>query len=481
LDALLSTWVDGGTGAVLGASAASAALPDPRACFDARHDGRRLPLDPSLRAAVRRSYDDLARADALMASGRVRESHRVLLAIAARTDAMAFARLKVDVHSRSSRSYEKLGDIGAAVESQRRAADVAGRSGFERSAATGWTNLVWLEGYGLGRYEAAHEHAARAGAWIERIGGDPELEAALLRSQGWLHLKTDNLGEAEASFQHSRRVLEGPGAALEDQSEQLAITLNGLASVQTARGRYEAALESFAAAHDAMRVRLGADHPETVVVRLNEAVVLRSLGRLEASRQRLADGLRTLSANLGPEHPRVGEAALNLAVVSTDLGHHEQGLAYAEQALGIFERVLGPEHPNVAKAIVTRGRSRLADGRPREARRDFRAAMVLALEVLGDEHPETAEAEHELGRALAALGRPRQALERQRNALHVLEAAWGPEHPDLARILLELARRHRELGDLERARALAVRAEAIAPQLETPAVERLLQDLRTTP
>jgi hypothetical protein len=191
-------------------------------------------------------------------------------------------------------------------------------------------------------------------------------------------------------------------------------------------------------------------------------------------------------------------------LANTAMGRHEEAAALARHVVpdAMFRTVFGPRY------LAARGHHYLATGRPLAASSDFAECGELVGE-LGLDVPAVSMWRGDLAEAQVVLGRPWTARElvsaqldraggvpdRVRGvSLRVLAATSDPaDRPRLlraalrhlrfcgdrlesARCLVDLAQAHRELGQLDQARAVALRARRAARSCHAaPLVERLAQ------
>ena len=111
--------------------------------------------------------------------------------------------------------------------------------------------------------------------------------------------------DAEKSFQSALKEAEGFG----QEDLRLALTLNNLAFLYQAQGKYAEA----------------------------EPLYKRSLAIWEKA--------------LGPQHLHVATSLNNLALLYKTQGKYAEAEPLYKRSLAIWERTLGPEHPNVAQSL----------------------------------------------------------------------------------------------------------------------------------
>jgi tetratricopeptide (TPR) repeat protein len=89
---------------------------------------------------------------------------------------------------------------------------------------------------------------------------------------------------------------------------------------------------------------VGADPVAAQVTRVNLAQVIAKTGRHEEALILLEPALEALRAKLGNEHPHVASTEHALAEILARKGEASSAVEHARKALAVRERVLGPEH-----------------------------------------------------------------------------------------------------------------------------------------
>ncbi len=111
----------------------------------------------------------------------------------------------------------------------------------------------------------------------------------------------------------------------------------------------------------------------------NLAVLYRAQGKYAEAESLLKRALAILEKALGPEHPRVATALNNLALVYKAQGRYTEAEPLQKRALAIFEKALGPEHPHVATSLENYAALLRKTGRSDEAAKmEARAKAIRA-------------------------------------------------------------------------------------------------------
>ena len=90
---------------------------------------------------------------------------------------------------------------------------------------------------------------------------------------------------------------------------------------------------------------LGVDHPNTASSLNNLANLYRAQGRYSKAEPLYAKALSTRRREFGTDHPDTADSLNNLAGLYLDQGRLVEAASLSKQAVEIMVRVLGVEHP----------------------------------------------------------------------------------------------------------------------------------------
>jgi len=181
-------------------------------------------------------------------------------------------------------------------------------------------------------------------------------------------------------------------------------------------------------------------------------------GRLEQALVHYKDALAAQQTLLGPEHPTIATTHNHIANALMELQRYDEAEQSIVTSLELRERVLGSFHPKVAASLNNLGELRRKQGR----HEDSLVAAQNALAVVANSGgPEELIAQTLVGEAYVQAERWREAKIAWQAVIDLREEIYGPEHVGLAGALRTLARVHEQLGELEAAKKLLVRAYAI--------------------
>jgi CHAT domain-containing protein len=255
----------------------------------------------------------------------------------------------------------------------------------------------------------------------------------------------------------------------------IATSLNKLALLYRAGGRYGEAEPLYRRSLAIREKVLGPGHPDT-------ATILNNLGRLLESQGRFGEAefhyKRTLAIYenvLGPWHASTSIILNNLAALYDSQGRKTEAERLYIRSIAIKERVLGPDHPSTASSLNNLAALYQLQGRYREAEPLQRRDLAITEKVLGPEHPSTATSLNNLAQLYRAQGRYDEAVAISRRSLSIREKVLGSDHLSTALSLNNLAELYRIQGRYEEAEplyqsSLAIDGRRLGPEHPDTAV-----------
>ena len=251
-----------------------------------------------------------------------------------------------------------------------------------------------------------------------------------------LYLAQGRYGEAEPLY---RRALEAYERVLGKEHPDTLNSVNNLAALYEAQGRYSEAEPLFRRALEVNERVLGKEHPDTLISLSNLALLYKTQGRYGEAEPLDRRVLEVSERVLGKEHPDTLINLNNLAALYDGEGRYGEAEPLYRRALEVSERVLGKEHPDTLNSVNNLAFLYEAQGRYGEAEPLFRRALEAYERVLGKEHPQTLISVNNLAGLYQNQGRYAEDEPLYRRALEVSERALGKEHPDTLTSLNNLA------------------------------------------
>jgi tetratricopeptide (TPR) repeat protein/predicted Ser/Thr protein kinase len=343
------------------------------------------------------------------------------------------------------------------VEALERAVWMAEVSRHDRLAAEAWIALVKAYGVGVNDFDRSLDAVTRAGAAIERVGSDLDLEIRL----DVAHAIALNIMEREPeALVLLRRARAARVAAGQSETPVALNEIVPLANALLGQGLSGEAITLLNEVLGPAEAVLGSDHP--MLARLR-AVHGRSLYAEEdyvGAEASLRAALAVFERSNGEGSPQVG-AILNALALVLDARHRpDEALVLYQRALTNFQVNNGPRHVYVSKALYNIGVLELALGRYESALTHLEQTLSIKLEVFGPDSAEVGWVEDDICRTLHGLGRDDEAVLHCRAAIRVHEALPEPRPSSLIDAYTSLAVAEASLGHIDVARSALELADA---------------------
>jgi tetratricopeptide (TPR) repeat protein len=177
-----------------------------------------------------------------------------------------------------------------------------------------------------------------------RLLGAAEAKA----TNGALKMTQLAYADAAAYYRQAAALVEHLPAGSE---ERLARFLSEWGGAAYEAGDYRGAEHPLTRALAICEAVLGAQHPDVAASLNNLAELYRAQGRYEEAAPLYQRALAICEAVLGAQHPDVAASLNNLAELYDAQGRYEEAAPLYQRALAIYEAVLGAQHPNVAVVL----------------------------------------------------------------------------------------------------------------------------------
>jgi tetratricopeptide (TPR) repeat protein len=228
-----------------------------------------------------------------------------------------------------------------------------------------------------------------------------------------------------------------------DHPDTLAVRMDLAVAYQRA-GRIAEAVTLFEQTlADRERV-LGADHPDTLAGRVSLANIYRDAGRTTEAITLHEQNRTDLERLLGVEHPDTLTMHNNLAVAYRDAGRIAEAITLHEQNLADRERVLGTDHPQTMRTRTNLANDYREAGRTADAIALHEQTLIDQRQVLGTDHPNTLQTRSDLASDYRAAGRTTDAIAMYEQTVAAQERLLGADHPDTLRTRSNLATAYQE-------------------------------------
>lgn len=323
----------------------------------------------------------------------------------------------------------------------------------------------------------------------ERTGAAAADRSEALEALGTLYYEKR---EFATSRDHYAKALEAGRACL-PRAGRLVSQMNGLANVLMNLDERDQAEKLWTEGLEILERRYPPDHPSTVAMRFNLAIVrefkaefaeaealfagvvaarraqfgsdkpvvataLARLGSVLAARGKSAEAEAALREALdihlkagGAENPAVAQARGELSFFLLQWGRLPEAEKEIEEASRIQGRVLPAGHPGQAATLLLEGKLKLKQGKHAEAEKPIQAAIAIREKALGTAHWQTQYARAALAECWSAAGRHAEAEPLLLAAHDAVKRSFAPSHPRTIEVLEAIVALYEAWGKPERA------------------------------
>ncbi len=352
----------------------------------------------------------------------------------------------------------------------------------------------------LQRFREAQQTLARAQVIREAHStGEPLALAGTLELTAWLNRYSGDYKAAEAPLARALliRSLHSPG------HPDLVSGTELLGDLRFLEGRISEAQSIWSGASSLAERTLGADHPMLANLQRRLALASRAVGDFVEARRLLERALQIAEPSLapcnpelsgiladlagslqyegdyvraralfsraldafvmclGPAHALSATVVHNLAELAVDMGDLAEAERLEQRAIRLWSMGLGPSHAYVARGMDALAEVLVARGDVDRARSLYERALAIRRTPDKEDGPDVAWTLTNLAQLRFKSSQPRGALRYLDEAFAIYGRSGASDHPDhLARALALQVRIHTSTGDLDAARAAALRALA---------------------
>jgi tetratricopeptide (TPR) repeat protein len=279
--------------------------------------------------------------------------------------------------------------------------------------------------------------------------------ATLLCNIGWFDWRQ---GRYDPAYKKNLEAYEINRERLGADHPDTLIIVGILASVLQDQGKYDEAEEMNRRALEGREKVLGADHSHTLTSVGNLATVLRDQGKYDEAEEMHRRALEGEEKVLGADHSRTLTSVGNLAIVLRDQGKYDEAEEMNRRALEGREKALGADHPDTLTSVDNLASVLQDQGKYDEAEEMNRRTLEGREKVLGTDHPHTLTSVDNLATVLRDQGKYDEAEEMHRRALEGREKVLGADHPDILTSVDNLANVLLDQGKYDEAEEMSRRA-----------------------
>lgn len=215
--------------------------------------------------------------------------------------------------------------------------------------------------------------------------------------------------------------------------------LQRIGACQHSLGHYAAAEESHRKALQMVEKENGKEHPDTLQVMFDIAMILRNQGKYVESEQIHREVLELREKVLGRQHP---DTLASMDEIGDNLKHQGK-YAEAEQVhrevLVLREKELGKQHSDTLLSMTSLAKALARQEKYAEAEKLHREVLAYTEKILGEIDPNASLSMYDLAVVLIMQKRYIEAEEILSNTLALYEKLFGKEHPETLTCMGDLA------------------------------------------
>ena len=270
--------------------------------------------------------------------------------------------------------------------------------------------------------------------------------AETLRGLGNVSYSQEDYPRAEEAFLRAEEILllSLPGA-----DRRVTAARNGLARVYERLGRNEDAEALYRRILETRGRRLGDDHPEIASVRGNLALCLLRQHRFDEAAETSGRAVRGLETSFGPDHPRTLQIATNHAVVTSYTGDREGALDLLRDIERRMAKTMDLGHGELRSNLASQANMLIAMERWTEAAEPLRRLLDYADPSEGDGEvgePQRMRFAALYGQALSKSGRLQDGERWLEESLAFHLETFGAEHRKTVGTWRRLEEHYRRAG-----------------------------------
>lgn len=267
-----------------------------------------------------------------------------------------------------------------------------------------------------------------------------------------------DFSRAESNLDKALQIRENVLAA---ENPEIASSLNNIALLYKAQGKYEQAITIEITALDIREKLLGTEHENTSDSLTNLAMMYYSHGKYEQAEPLLLRAVEIKEKLFGVEHPEMAALLNNLSTLYYSQGKYEQVESLSLRAIAIYDNVYGVDHPEIVISLMNLARLYRNQGKYEQSELLFLRAIEIEEKEQGTDLPFMAILLDSLAGLYEYQGKDKQSESNYLRSLEIREKVLGAEHLHTAYASENLAFNYYFHGKYEQAEPLFLRAIGI--------------------
>ncbi|CAN5532482.1 tetratricopeptide repeat protein [soil metagenome] len=298
---------------------------------------------------------------------------------------------------------------------------------------------------GQGKYDKAEEIFV---ALLNYMEGQTDKDA------GQINTLYNNLGElyrVMGDYENAEPALMEAVKTAPSNSVSAATSLNNLALVQKAIGKYGEAETSYKKAIGIYKALNKTNHPDYTNPLNNLGELYRTMGRMQEAVDAFEEVIVIRKKLLGINHPNYANALNNLALVEYSLNMFDEAEIHLLECKEIYKNVLGEKHRFYANCLNNLASVYQQSGKLEKAEATYLECLKIAKETVGENNDKYALYLGGLAGTYRQMKKYDKAIEMTLKSMEIIKTKLGENHYDYIETEYCLAETFREYEKYEEA------------------------------
>ncbi|HEV7782438.1 MAG TPA: CHAT domain-containing tetratricopeptide repeat protein [Chitinophagaceae bacterium] len=313
---------------------------------------------------------------------------------------------------------------------------ILGETSDDYLGAMGAMSLVYQ---GLGKYDKAEEIMLALKKYHSSLAKPSKTTLQTLENNlGELYRHMGDYDKAEAALLRA--------VAMADNTNAAAYSLNNLALVQKAIGKYSEAEQSYQQSLGIYRAAGKTNHPDYTNPLNNLGELYRTMGRLQEAVYAFEEVIELRKKLMGTDHPNYANAVNNLALVEFAIGMYPEAEKHLLECRDIYKKTLGEKDKFYANSLNNLASVYKAQGKLSKAEETYKECLRIYKATYGETNDKYGIYLGGLGGTYRQMKRYDEAITYTLQSLSILKNKLGENHYDHIETEYNLAETYREAG-----------------------------------
>ncbi len=214
-----------------------------------------------------------------------------------------------------------------------------------------------------------------------------------------------------------------------ENSKEHGTSINNLAEIYSAQGKYEKAEPLLVQALEIAIKLFGEKNPSVAASYNNIAGLYYAQGQYEKAKPFNKKALAIHNEVVGENHVLTSTSLNNLAEIYREQEKYNKAIPLYRKSIKICIKHLGAKHPETATCFNNLGLVYDSQGNYKKAKELFNKALNIRIKVFGENNPHTATTINNIGGLYFARKNYKKAEPLFLRALKIFESTLGHEHP----------------------------------------------------